>query len=622
MKGVFKPWAGAAALVILSGFPLPVLPLTLSRTLSDYTQGKFAFYGALSLETEKYDYSREAETESRRRLREKLELNGRGFIWDPRLATFDGGVTLQNENIQATEGATTFHTLGYRLNTVWLAERPYPLTIFTNRYRSTVADYLTPAYDITTTNLGARWGMDAKWLGQTRLYYDRTRTESDNIKVLRSDLIDSYGVEAQQKIRPKQWGESDFNYGYRRNTWDDRAYGSFQRQNYFYLFDRSLFGDKANMSANVTYFNRDDQWGLGSSIGNQVTSNFLAANSAFSVQQTDKLRHYYNVGLSVNGVGETQTNSYNLMAGFNYRFDEHWQANGSLGENSSKSTATTTSNSSTSCPPESGTMGCATTGTTTLKNNATLANAGVLYNSMWGSYFVSGGYNLSVEWPNRSTGINTTGVTHAVNVGYARRASPLFVDTLDLRLSTRMGELEGNEQNIRYGVNSQISASDMLQGLVEYRHFTQSSTVLADIATPYDYLRRYQESSSGRIDVGWMHRISQAGSFNLSTGMTKSRSYNQSMADEIVLDSAYVQGRVNAMLRSNLQWTALVREERIQGPVSQSGRRLTAESDLVYRIGKWQASARYRLRDARLETAPFKERSLMFYLKRDFGITF
>jgi hypothetical protein len=72
-------------------------------------------------------------------------------------------------------------------------------------------------------------------------------------------------------------------------------------------------------------------------------------------------------------------------------------------------------------------------------------------------------------------------------------------------------------------------------------------------------------------------------------------------------------------LRSALQWTALARAEQIEGLESIAGRKVTIESDLDYRIGKWQATARYRLRDANQAISPFKERSIIFMLKRDYG---
>jgi hypothetical protein len=45
---------------------------------------------------------------------------------------------------------------------------------------------------------------------------------------------------------------------------------------------------------------------------------------------------------------------------------------------------------------------------------------------------------------------------------------------------------------------------------------------------------------------------------------------------------------------------------------------MTVESDVNYRIGKWQATARYRYRDVH-QQLPFKEHSILLLLRRDFG---
>jgi hypothetical protein len=589
-----------AVFVVLSSAWSPSVPaLQLSRTLSDYTQGRFAFYGSLGLMTEKYTYSSETTKEDRMRLQKRVDLNSRGFIWDPRFATFDGGVTLQSEDISASAGDTTLNTLGYRLNTTWLANRPHPLSLSASRTRNTVADFLTPSYDLTSTNLGVRWGLENKWLGQTRFFYDRSRSESDSIRVPRSDLTQSYGLESQQKVRPRQWGESNLTLGYRRNEWDDYVFGNTQRQNYFYAYDRTLFGDRANLTANLTYYNRDDQWAAPGSAVNQVASNFLGFNSALTVEQTDKFRHFYNLGMSLNDVADTQSQSYSLLAGANYRFNERWQANGSLGWNSSSVSKPATDVNSLS-----------------QDYSKALANAGVQYSNLWGNLWVNGGYGVVTEWPQGDNNLNTTNtVTHVITAGYARRGSPLFLDFMDLRISTKSGQPSGNEQNFRYGVNSQLSFQDALQGVVEYRHNYQRSPVVGVVDQP-DLTVFIQESKSARLDLGWLHRFSTASSTSLSAGATKSESQGVS------LDSSYLQGRLNAQLRFNLQLTALARVEQIRGTTTLTGRKSTLESDLLYRFGKWQVSARYRLRDAQLQTAPFKEQSLIFYVRRDFGVSF
>lgn len=68
-----------------------------------------------------------------------------------------------------------------------------------------------------------------------------------------------------------------------------------------------------------------------------------------------------------------------------------------------------------------------------------------------------------------------------------------------------------------------------------------------------------------------------------------------------------------------MQLTALARFEQLEGIQTISGTKTTLESDLVYRFGRWQAIARYRLREADFQLGPFKEHSIFFSLRRDYG---
>ncbi len=87
----------------------------------------------------------------------------------------------------------------------------------------------------------------------------------------------------------------------------------------------------------------------------------------------------------------------------------------------------------------------------------------------------------------------------------------------------------------------------------------------------------------------------------LSAGATSGTSQG------IAIGSRYVQARARMRLRSALDWTALARAEQLEGTEYYTGRKVTLESDINYRIGKWQANARYRYRDARQQFAPFKD---------------
>ncbi len=559
-------------------------------------------YGHLSGEAENYRYSSQSYDYTRDRRRGIFDINGRGYIWDPRFATFNAGITLSRETVQQSQGDTQPSMLGYRLNTSLFPASNNPLTLHASRAQNTVADFWSPSYNLVTTSAGARWGFDNAWLGRTRLTIDSMQSESTHSLVPRSDNSFSYGIEAAQRIRPRKFGESDMNYGYRHNESSESTLGSNQRQDHFYLYDRTKLGETANLNATVTYYQRNDQWGTsGTSGANAIASSYFNANTQLSIQQTDEFRHFYNLAVNNSTTGQASTQGYNASAGANYQLDNNWRMSGMLGMNSSQA-----SSSDSLAYNQS---------TTNLQGNGN-----VRYSGRFGNYLVNGGY--AIAWQSMRMGLDNatpiyalpvgnTAATHTIDAGYTRTGSPLFADSLQLRLSQTLGTYKGDERNLRYSVNSLIGQNDALQGIFEYRAYRTEMPVISGID---GILNLYlQSSTTTRIDLGWLHRFSAANSMSASVGQTVS--VNQTME----FQTRYAQARLSTMLRSNMQLSALARVEQLDGIQAIAGTKTTLESDLVYRFGKWQAVARYRLRDVNFQFAPFKEHSLFFYLRRDYG---
>lgn len=585
--------------------------------------GGISFNGSLGMESEDYQYSSGGATQDRQRLKARLDLNGRGFIWDPRFATYDAGITLQRDAMHTTSSTNTnsvdtnanYNIFGYRINTTWFPNKPYALNLYANRSQTTVADYQTPSYALTSTNMGARWGWENQWAGRMQFYLDRMQAESDNTLVPRSDRNFTFGVDSTQKLLAKQWGESSIGYGYRHNESAEQVYGSNQSQDYLYLNDSSMLGDKARLSANITYYNRLYQYGSAGAGSNAVSastaSSFLSFNSALTVQQSEKLSHFYSLGLNMNETGGSQTLSENAQGGVSYRFSNQWQANASLGLNSTKTDTTDSSPSQTSL-----------TSSPSQTSSSAFGSGGVQYSDKFDVYLINGGYNLS--WTRTDTtfanAIARQSTTQTANIGYTRTGSPLYADSLQLRMSQTLGEPKGSEVNARYSVTSTLSQQDVLQGTIDYRQYDQTYAVLTGIGSTLDSagnVRDYYSfnSKNTRMELGWQHRFSDVASAMLSLGSNNGE--NQGIANS----SRFAQALASVLFRSNLQLTALARMEEIAGLENYSGKKITVESDLNYRIGKWQASARYRLRDARMQQLPFKEQSIIMLVKRDYGFS-
>lgn len=583
-------------------FPAYSQSLKLSQGLPEARTGRYEVYGYLGAEAENYQYSSPSYEQTRDRFKGILDIGGRGYVWDPRFLTLNAGLTFSRETIQHNQGETQLNMLGYRLSSSLFPASNNPLVLHASRAQSTVADYWTPSYNLTTTTAGARWGFDSAWLGRARMTIDSTKSESASPLVPRSDDMLSYGIEANKRILLRQFGESDLNYGYRHNEWKENVRGSNQQQDHFYLYDRTKLGDTANLNATVTYYQRNDQWaGLGGTGGNAIDSNYLNINSQLMIQQTDDFRHFYTVAINNSTMGQTSTQGYNASAGANYQYNPHWRVSGTLGINTSQAK----SNSATAFSQST---------------NNLQGSGNVQYSDRFGNYLVNGGYTIAwqsmrMDIDNSTTvyalPVGNTGTTHSLDTSFTRTGSPRYTDSLQLRLSQRQGTYKSDERNLRYSVNSLLGQHDALQGLFEYRAYNTETPIVSANSGIYSiYL---QSSTTTRIDLAWLHRFSASSSVSSSVGQTVTTT--QSME----FQSRYAQARLNTMLRSNMQFTALARLEQLEGIQTIAGTKTTLEADLLYRLGKWQAIARYRLREADFQLAPFKEHSIFFSLRRDYG---
>ena len=557
-------------------------------------RSRYVFNGSLGVEAENYTSSSNSTSQQRQTLRTRVDLNNGGFIWDPRFLTYNAGVALQKDTTHTSvsngSNRSEYSTLGYNLNTTWLPGKPYALNLYANRNQSTISVYQSPSYNITSTNMGARWGLDSQWLGRMNFNLNRAQSDANSSVSPRSDRNQSFGVDISKKLFPKQWGESDLKYGYRHSEMIESVSGSKQSQDYLNFGDSTRLGDKMNLRASVSSSNNRNQYGAGSGTASDATSSFLNFNSSLSVQQNENFSHSYSLGMSTTDTNEYKISSQNVSGAASYRFSPQWQTNASLGL-SSTNTDTINSASQTA--------------------SSTSASGGVQYSNKFGAYLVNGGYNLFLSRATSSAATATAQQTtsHFANAGYTRTGSPRYADSLQLRMSQTVGTNNKNsDANVHYGVTSTLSQKDALQGNIDYRLYNSTITSSGILSN--------SNSNSLTTNMGWQHRFSDTANMTVSLGVTQaSGGINTS-------NYRYAQANTSMLFRGNLQWSALVRMENYESTQSYAGDKLTIESTLDYRIGKWQTGVRYKYGDTRLQLSPFKEQSIFLILKRAYGFDF
>ena len=523
--------------------------------------------------------------------RTEVQMNLSGFVWDPRFMVFNGGITLLNEEINTDAGESNPTTTNYSLFTTWFPRKKNPFIFFANRSLINVSSYATPSYELVTDNVGMRWGFRSPLLGALRFTYDLRLAESDAQHSERDEVSHHFNAEAKKKLRPGRWGASDLIYGYRYETTEDKtSRGSESQQHYVYANDHTDFGERVRFTADATLFNREDDWGDG-----DRTMTNLSASARLNVNETDQFTHYYQMSTNMSETDEGQFSSFGVGGGLDYRITELWRTFGSLNFNGVSSTIGDSEDQVTSS-----------------------LNAGVEYSRPLGIYNVYARYAFGItEALSGSSDVRDTNSTqHSIGLGASQRATPLWMDSITYSANYSDGNTRDSlSQNLTYRAVSNLSIKDILNLTLELRTFSEKTK--QDSATLVD-----RDTNNRRIDLGWQHRISSYSSLSTTAGYTETD--NDADGDLKTTSRSYAKGEYQTALfqRRNLSFKGTLTYEDLQGDTGNVGTHLKAEADVLYYLGRWQASMEYRYIDADYESNPFEEHTVTLYLKRLFGVRF
>ncbi len=581
-------------------FLLQIVPITpaLGARLFDYTHRAFTLSGGLGLRYEDYEYRTGGETSySRRTLEEELRLGSTGFIWDPRFLLFDAGVTLRNRNTDYQSGESDIDTVDYRISTTWFRERN-PFILYARKTTNTFTPAVGSPYEFITSNYGFRWRFAPPLLGTVNFGYDRGHSKSDSLATAPFDRYkDSFNIDGKRTFGKVYKIYSVVNYGYRYDDSEDDVAGRYYRQKYWYVQDNTRFSEKVNLRANFTYYDRSDRFdGVTNGGSRKLDSSHTNLNVGLNVSTSEKLSHYYNLGVTLNDVDDSSVDNYNLVAGMNYRFAPYWSSRGAL-----RFISTSSSN------------GNSTVGDRTAYG----VDAGVAYTRTYGDISARAGYDLGIEIPQSSDYDEDTIVSHSLGAGYTGRWSPLYMDSLNYRLNYQTGsryesaDRKRVEHNLNYIVNSRLSGTDSLRTVLNYRDWKET----ASGSSPLDNSNR-----TLRGDVTWNRRFWLRNTFTMSAGIGDTRS--SSGGGVANYSFWYSQARVTMNPWRRTKLTAMARYEDRSGDTSNIGPKLTLEANLNYTLAKWQMRLQYLYHDANYEAGAYEDSWLTFYLTRNFGVRF
>lgn len=542
----------------------------------------FSLSGALGLQYEDYSYSGLGSDVHRTHWEKSMDLNAKGFVWDPRFLSYGAAVTLIDSDVDSSQADSGQDYLGYQLSTTWFGHRRNPFSLYAKRSADTVSNEALPSYTLDTRSLGARWGLDSTLLGRLNFNYDSQHAHTDNSLAARDEQSQQFNLEGRRDFLgdPEDPAQSNLSYGYRFNESDERISHTEHRQHYFYAFDRSVLSEKTHLSLNTSYYQREDRWQDPLTLSGSdepLASSFFSLSSALTHNTSKDLSQHYNLAISRNSFDSGDTDTYNLSGGFNAIVNPRWSTHGSLGLKDTRVITTATENE---------------------RTLDTTLQSGVRYQEALGEVHLNGGYTFAFNTPLSSTREDEVGLqsSHDASLGYSRHSNPLYQDSLNYRIKLVDGFDESREQNSRYAITSLLPNGDSLQASLDYR----------------DYHQPDLDSWNARLDMSWNHRFDGYNTLNLSAGWSE----NGGQASDTTRQHLQLRLRWTPRRVRRLNLTTLARAESEHTAGLEAQTITTLEADANYAIGLWDTRARYRLRDLQGGLHALREQSIVLTFKR------
>ncbi|WP_303902738.1 hypothetical protein [Thiohalomonas denitrificans] len=558
--------------------------------LGDYTKGRFTLGGSLGINQEDYTRTLNGSEISRRELEKEAAIDMAGFIWDPRFLSFSTGVTVTDIDTETSGEDTDRQAVGYHLETTWFGNRDHPLNIFAHRRKNSVANFSSPSYDLTTERYGLGWGFQRQLLGNIKARFEVIESQSESSEVDRDETREIVEFEGKRQIKRESGSHSNITYGFREIDSEDSVLGTAARQRDWYAYDRTEFGKTTSLISSIKYYDREDVWSNSDEgIPLQIESSFMNASSSLRMQSSELLRQHYSLALSRSDSNTSESNRYDLRGGVVYNIAPHWELETDVGLNG----------------------GDYRSETTHAEDLFAQLEAGVRYNRHFESIGVRAGYSAEYGSELESNDSDGRGDTTAqtANLGLSRRTNVWWEDAIDYRVRTEEGEHSNREHTIHYLATSRLGPSDQLRFTADWRHYKS------------DYLLIRQKTEDLRYKADWNHRLGAGNTFSLGLGHTKTES------GDSAVERSFVQGRVGLSPRQfrRLRFNGSVHfEKEVRLDVERTN--LRAEASVVYPVGRWETRAVYRYREYDDENTDFgsslDEQSIMFYLRRHFGIRF
>jgi hypothetical protein len=558
--------------------------------IREYTKGRFTFSGSLGLRYKENHRNIKTSPTQTYSLRETVETNVNGFVWDPRFMTFKAGLTFRHEKHQTDgAGSATPTSYQYSLFTTWLPKRRHPFIMHAHHIITEVKSDHSPTYESVTDSIGMRWSMHRRLLGNVSFNYDARMSKSYGSTSKRDQVDQKFKLAGQRKFKKRRSKTgSDINYGYLYDLKKNNVSGREASEHRINIADRTVISPTAELSADASYYIKE---GSGDSV---FSVQSLRAGSRLSKRVSEQLGTNYGLSAGASKSDASNSQSVGGSAGLSYLISERWQSNAGISLAGNSTTAA---------------------GGDDRVNSS--ANGGVSYRQQLGIYNFSSNYGLSVSSVMAGDERGNNSIGHSFGLGLSQGSSILWSDSISYTLSYNESKSNtATSHGITYNAKSQFSLRDRVYLSSAYNIYSEEDSAGGPTVD--------REGSTRRAELGWTHKFSFSSSLNASTSYSAS---DRSSTDSELSDNQTKTGRVTFRTNDFLGLRSVMFASKLgyrqsEGSQSVDSYKITADANFNYRIGRWITSLKLEYTEGESGAANFANRSLTFNIKRMFGFRF
>ncbi|MBI5893727.1 MAG: hypothetical protein HZB79_08785 [Deltaproteobacteria bacterium] len=291
MSSLFFKRVSFAGIVII-GLCLCIF-FSASDANAQFRRGRYTLTGSLNWEYETYSYEDNKTTRERVRFLQNYNLNLAGNIIDPRLVTFNAGLTYRLDDADTEDSSRTpqssndkSSSLNYNLSLSFFPRSWYPFKIYGSRSTVDTTSRYYPSTTTTNTSYGGEMLIRFTRLPEVSMNYSATNSKTEN-PLYQSEFQNTYYSITLSKRLEGLW-DSYITGGHASSTTDDIAARTKTTNNVYYFNESSQISKTTSLGVSALLNEYKSE-----SPSSASESQYASFNATLSMQPSKRFRHGY-----------------------------------------------------------------------------------------------------------------------------------------------------------------------------------------------------------------------------------------------------------------------------------------------------------------------------------------